>query len=636
MGMLDVLTIGRSSVDLYGQQIGGRLEDMATFAKAVGGCPTNIAVGCARLGLRAGLITRVGDEHMGRFIREQLIAERVDVSGVITDKARLTALVLLGVRNEHDFPLIFYRENCADMALCEADIDPDLIGRTKAVVLTGTHLSAENTRAACMNAARLAKSGGARLVLDIDYRPNLWGLAGHGDGAARFIGSETVTAMLTELLPLCDLIVGTEEEFHIAGGSADTLNALRGVREVSAATLVCKRGPMGCAVFPAAIPADLDAGIQGAGFPVEVYNVLGAGDAFMAGLLRGWLRDEPWAVSARWANACGAIAVSRLLCSPEYPTWPEMQHFLASENRNPRLREDGALNHLHRTSTRRSEQPELMALAIDHRKQLADLCRSLGVETTKLERLKLLAIEAAARTADGGAGFGVLCDGRYGRAALFKAEEYGLWVARPVEEPGSIPLSFECGHDLGAHLIEWPASHVAKALCFYHPDDKSVLRGAQDRALLHLQEAALKLGREFLIEIIAGKSAPLEETTVADVLDHLYSLGIKPDWWKLEPQISPAAWARIDAVIARHDPACRGVVILGLEAEETELRAAFQDSAGSRSVKGFAVGRTIFSHAAELWLRGEIDDEAAIEDMASRFRSLVALWRGRNRNQIEA
>ena len=101
---LDVITIGRSSVDLYGAQVGGRLEDMASFSKAVGGCPTNIAIGTARLGLKSGLITRVGDEHMGRFIREQCAREGVDVEGVRTDPVRLTALVLLGIRDEKTFP----------------------------------------------------------------------------------------------------------------------------------------------------------------------------------------------------------------------------------------------------------------------------------------------------------------------------------------------------------------------------------------------------------------------------------------------------------------------------------------------------------------------------------------------------
>ena len=144
---LDIITIGRSSVDLYGVQIGGRLEDMASFSKAVGGCPTNIAIGAARLGLKSGLITRVGDEHMGRFVREQCAREGVDVSGIHTDPSRLTSIVLLGVRDEKTFPLIFYRDNCADGALDESDIDPAYIESAKAILVSGTHFARANTAA---------------------------------------------------------------------------------------------------------------------------------------------------------------------------------------------------------------------------------------------------------------------------------------------------------------------------------------------------------------------------------------------------------------------------------------------------------------------------------------------------------
>ena len=148
-----MIAIGRSSVDLYGRQVGGRLEDMASFSKAVGGCPTNIAVGAARLGLKSGLITRVGDEHMGRFIREQCAREGVDVTGVRTDPTRLTALVLLGIRDDKTFPLIFYRSDCADAALDESDVDETYIASAKSILVTGTHFARENTAKAQMLAA---------------------------------------------------------------------------------------------------------------------------------------------------------------------------------------------------------------------------------------------------------------------------------------------------------------------------------------------------------------------------------------------------------------------------------------------------------------------------------------------------
>ncbi|MFN3282266.1 MAG: 5-dehydro-2-deoxygluconokinase, partial [Tabrizicola sp.] len=315
---LDVITIGRSSVDLYGAQVGGRLEDMGSFQKYIGGSPTNMAAGTARLGLKSALITRVGDEHMGRFIREELAREGVDVRGVRTDPERLTALVLLGIRDQHQFPLIFYRENCADMALCEDDIDESFIAEARSVVATGTHLSHPRTEAAVLKALTLARKHGAQTALDIDYRPNLWGLAGHGAGESRFIESAAVTAKLQSTLHLFDLIVGTEEEFHIAGGTTDTVAALRAVRAVSGATLVCKRGPMGAVAFTGAIPDSLDEGETGPGFPIEVFNVLGAGDGFMSGLLKGWLDGEPWPVALKYANACGAFAVSRHGCTPAY------------------------------------------------------------------------------------------------------------------------------------------------------------------------------------------------------------------------------------------------------------------------------------------------------------------------------
>jgi 5-dehydro-2-deoxygluconokinase len=623
---LDVITIGRASVDLYGQQVGGRLEDMASFSKAVGGCPANIAIGTARLGLKSGLVTRVGDEAMGRFIREQMEREGVATDGIVTDPQRLTALVILGVRDEASFPLIFYRDNCADMALGEDDIDEAFIASAAAVVVTGTHFSRDTTAAAQRKAIRIAKANGRKVVFDVDYRPNLWGLLGHGAGESRYVRSDAVTEHLKPILGACDLIVGTEEELHIAGGSEDTLAAIRAIRAVSPATIVCKRGPMGCVVFPGQIPDSLDAGVKGPGFPVEVYNVLGAGDAFLSGFLRGWLKDEPLETCCAYANASGAFAVSRLLCSPEIPTFPELQHFLKNGSRHRALRFDDAINHVHWATTRRPAPDTLMALAIDHRMQLEAMAKEVGASADRISDFKVLAVQATARVADGRSGFGMLIDGTYGREALFRAADHPFWIGRPVELPGSCPLDFENGGSLGAQIVEWPVGHTIKCLCFYHPDDPDDLKERQERELLRVHDAARRIGRELLVEIIAGRNGPLKPDTVSLVLQRLYGLGIRPDWWKLEPQRDAAAWRAIGEVITANDPYCRGIVLLGLEAPEEELEAAFAAAAGEPQVKGFAVGRTIFNQAARRWLKGEISDEAAIGDMAGRFQRLVDAW----------
>ena len=225
----DLVCMGRAAVDLYGEQPGARLEDQSSFAKYLGGCPANIAVGASRLGLRAAMLTRVGDEANGRFVREALSAEGVDVSHVRTDPRRLTALVFLAIKDRESFPLVFYRHDCADMAVSASDFDEAFLGNAKALLVSGTHFSRPATAQACAAAMKLAK----RVVFDIDYRPVLWGLTGHGLGEERFVADESVSAHLQTILPGCDVIVGTEEEIHIAGGTTDTLGACRRIRELA-------------------------------------------------------------------------------------------------------------------------------------------------------------------------------------------------------------------------------------------------------------------------------------------------------------------------------------------------------------------------------------------------------------------
>ena len=624
MKNLDLITIGRSSVDLYGAQVGGRLEDMRSFEKYVGGSPTNIACGTARLGLRSAVITGVGDEHMGRFIVEELAREGVDTRGVKTDPARLTALVILGIRDETRFPLIFYREDCADMGLTEDDIDESLIAEARSVIVTGTHLSHPRTEAAVLKALRIAREGGARTALDIDYRPNLWGVAGHGEGESRFVASDAVTAKLQAHLHRFDLIVGTEEEFHIAGGSTDTLAALRTVRAVSAATLVCKRGALGAVAFAGAIPGSLDEGEAGPGFAIEVFNVLGAGDGFMSGLLKGWLDGEDWPTALKYANACGAFAVSRHGCTPAYPSWAELQFFFARGIRDKALRKDAALEQVHWATNRPGDRSEMRVFAFDHRAQMEEM---EGATPERIGAFKTLCLAAAERVAGGRPGHGILCDGRLGRAALYRAAGTGLWIGRPVEWPGSRPLALEpgIGPDCGG-LAEWPADHIVKCLCFCHPDDDDAMWDDQIATVRRLFASARRNRLEFLLEVIPSKVGPVDDDTTPAIIARFYDAGVFPDWWKLEPFATEAGWRNATNAIERRDPNTRGIVVLGLDAPEDRLCTAFALAARFPLVKGFAVGRTIFGQSARDWLAGRIDDAAAVDAMARNFARLCRIW----------
>lgn len=633
MKQLDVITIGRAGVDLYGAQIGGRLEDMGSFEKYIGGSPTNIACGASRLGLRTGLITRVGDEHMGRFIREQLQREGVCTQGVKTDPERLTALVILGIRDEHQFPLIFYREKCADMGLCEGDIDETYIASARAVLVTGTHLSNAQTEAAVIKALKLARQNNQRTALDIDYRPNLWAVAGHGDGESRFVESAAVTAKLQESLHYFDLIVGTEEEFHIAGGSTDTLTALRAVRAVTDATLVCKRGAMGASAFTGAIPESLDAGKSGEGFPIEVFNVLGAGDGFFSGLLKGWmdateLDNVDWAQTLRYANACGAFAVSRHGCTPAYPTLSELDFFLSRGVVQPDLRHDEALEQIHWSTTRHTrttgDWSSLRVFAFDHRSQLEQMP---GYTPEKGGQFKQLCLEAALQVQNGQTGYGVLCDDRIGRKALHSAAGTGLWIGRPCEWPGSRPLQLEpeLGTD-GGMLVEWAREQVVKVLCFCHPEDDTGMRHQQEKTIKQLFDNARRNKLEFLLEVIPSRVSSVDADTTAVLIRQFYEAGIYPDWWKLEPMADAAGWKATVEAIEHYDKHTRGIVVLGLDTSESELSASFKAAAAFPLVKGFAVGRTIFGEVARAWMTGAIKDSQAVEQMAERYARLCAIW----------
>jgi 5-dehydro-2-deoxygluconokinase len=626
---LDVICLGRFAVDFYAQQIGARLEDVTSFAKYLGGSSANTAFGCARLGLKAGLISRIGDDGLGRFLIETIRREGCDISHVSIDPTRLTGAVVLGIKDRETFPLIFMRENCADMAIEEDDVEESYIARSKALLITGTHFSTEYIGRISRLALEQARKNDVRTVLDIDYRPVLWGLTRRGDGETRYVRSDNVTAHIQSILPLFDLVIGTIEEFNIAGGSTEIIASLAAVRAKTKATLVVKRGPLGCAVIDGAIPRSLDDAFNGDGVEVEVLNVLGAGDAFSAGFLSGWVRGEDYDACCRYANACGALVVSRHGCAPAMPTRVELDYFLANAERIPHPDQDATLTRLHRITAPRTSREEVFAFAFDHRNPLFELAQSVGADEARLPKLKRLLVDAAAdaeRTLGLYGKIGILCDDRYGQDALNNASGRGWWIGRPVELPGSNPLAFDCGRSIGTHLIAWPHEHVVKCLVKYHPDDAIETRLENEAQVRALYDAVQESGHELLLEIIPPSELPRAPDTVFRALKRFYNLGISPEWWKLAP-MAAAEWRAIDALIAERDPYCRGVLLLGLNAPVDKLAAGFRDARASASCRGFAVGRTIFHEPAKAWLAEEITDIELVQRVRATFTELVTAWR---------
>jgi 5-dehydro-2-deoxygluconokinase len=324
----DTLHMGRSSIDLYSNDIGVPFPEITSFAAYVGGSPTNISVGARRLGLRSALLTGIGEDPVGDFILRFLEREGVDTAYVARKPGHRTSAVLLGIEPPDRFPLVFYRDNCADVELTIDDVRLVPLDEVGVFQFAGTNLSREPSRSATLFAAEQARAAGARVVLDLDFRPDQW------DDPLTFGEGIRVATIHA------DLVLGTADEVNAAvlaepgqvavehsqvsdaRVAGDVEASVAQLLELGPEAVVEKRGEHGARVWPRG-----DEPIDVVGFEVEVQNILGAGDAFAAGFLYGYVNGWDWRRSARLGNACGAIVVTEHGCANFMPTLVEATTF---------------------------------------------------------------------------------------------------------------------------------------------------------------------------------------------------------------------------------------------------------------------------------------------------------------------
>ena len=636
----DLVSIGRCGVDLYSNQLGDGLEDALSFNKYVGGCPANIAIGTSRLGLGVAMLSRVGKEQMGNYVLKTLAQEGVDTRYMVRDAQRLTTLVLLSIRDSQNFPLLYYRKDCADMGLCEADIKPEVIRATKAILISGVHLSSESTARALFKAVDLARQSKARVIFDIDYRPVLWGLTEQSMGESRFVASKEVTANIQRILPRCDLIVGTDEEFNIAGGSEDPMASLRAIRALTKAVFVFKMGAQGCCVMPDTIPDTLTP--TGKPFAIEIVNSIGAGDAFMSGFLRGYLRDEDWQTCATWGNAAGALVVSRHGCSPESPSYEELQFFMTQRASLPPIPDaDPAFRRLHNATNRPgrifnlSKRPHLCILAFDHRSQFEEMADKAKLKEDDISltigRAKALIWAAFKRVvakmqSRSERSFGIICDDKYGKQVLREATGNGTWIARPVEKPQSYPLVFDAQHDISQVVGSFPASHIVKCLFFYNHVDGSAVRQGQLDKIQRLYQICEYSRHQLLLEVLPTGGVPPDEyeDAISQAIQAVYARNIFPDWWKL-PSLISGTWQLVTETIDENDKHCNGILLLGQDRPLAELQEEIAGLANQPRYRGFAVGRSIFGAPIRDWFANNTSDEQTIDTISEQFARLAML-----------
>jgi 5-dehydro-2-deoxygluconokinase len=307
---IDVLTIGRVSVDLYPLQDGVRLEDVETFGKYLGGSATNVAVAAARHGLRSAVITRTGDDPFGRYVHHELGRLGVDDEFVTAVDGLNTPVVFCEIFPPDNFPLYFYRAPKAPDLVIEPDeLDLDAIASARIYWSTVTGLSEEPSRSAHF-AAWAARSRRPFTILDLDYRPMFWSSAAEA------------SAQVEAALPFVTVAVGNREECEVAVGETEPRRAAAALLDRGVELAIVKQGPKGVLAMTRSEEVEV------APYAVEVVNGLGAGDGFGGALCFGLLQGWPLERILRFANVAGAIVAGRRECSTAMPTTAEVERVL--------------------------------------------------------------------------------------------------------------------------------------------------------------------------------------------------------------------------------------------------------------------------------------------------------------------
>src|SRR5687767_7447115 len=327
----DLITFGRSSIDLYSQNIGADFIDIKGFDAFVGGSPLNIAVGAGRLGAKTTLLTAVGTDKVGDFILNFLKKENVNTEAIPRIENARTSAVLLGIEPPDKFPLVYYRENAADSQITIDHVIAADISKFKILELSGTSLNIEPSRSAAFYAVEVANENDVVVVLDIDFRADQW----------KDILSFGI--MIRALLPKVKIAIGTEEEILAATlQSVDQVTikhqqisapeikgeinkSIQKILKAGPKVLIVKRGAKGASIFYK------EGGQEDVpGFPVEILNVLGAGDAFASGFIYGYLQGWDLNKACRFGNASGAWVVQKPGCANDMPFYNEIMEFVNS------------------------------------------------------------------------------------------------------------------------------------------------------------------------------------------------------------------------------------------------------------------------------------------------------------------
>lgn len=314
---MDIIALGRIGIDFYPNEFNCPLEETETFTKTVGGSPANIAVGTSKYGIKTGFIGRISDDAYGRYAVRYCEEKGIDTSGLIVDKdGNKMSAAFVEILSPEESNVIFYRQNPVDLKLTMDDISEEYIKNSKALVISGTALAASPSREAVFIALKYAKQHGTKTILDVDYRPYTWNSM---DEASLYCGMAA---------KLCDIIVGTREEFDVIEGidfkdNQDDDVTAKYWLQFAPELVIVKRGKDGSRAYLK------DGGIfDGDVFPVKPLKTQGAGDSFLAGVASSLIKGKDVVEAMRYGAGAAAIVVQANSCSDAMPTEEEITSFI--------------------------------------------------------------------------------------------------------------------------------------------------------------------------------------------------------------------------------------------------------------------------------------------------------------------
>ncbi|MBS0287578.1 MAG: DUF2090 domain-containing protein [Proteobacteria bacterium] len=600
----DIIALGQSFVDFYGEQQGTGLKDMLSFKKHVGGM-SSFALAFARLGLKTAIITSVGQDELGQFIIESLQHEKVDISQIQQNSDLHTSLAFRAIQNRFSFPLQHYKKQCADILEEASDISSSFIAKANALFITSSNFDSKNASRIIKEAIACANEKQSKVILALDY-----------------IDDDNQSTLL-KVLPYCSLVIGAEQDYKYLSGQTDVLGALTQIRALTNALLVMKNNH-GCYVYTQ-IPTDLHAVPHHLGFVTDKQIPFASKAAFIAGFVNGWLNGFSQEKSCEFAMACHALTQSREESCDSFPSLEELTIYLSSQSQVVQTIRTPFFEHLHYASLRSTPQNELYTFSFGHQQQWLKLAENACVDEDAINTAKMLIATGVQQAAMKCPNVCTLADANPENEIIDSLPSPHM-LMRTLDVPGAVPLQFQGEGDITHTLLHWPKHHSVKLTFIYHPDDRYALRQQQEATLSHLYLACRKTNHELVIELAPATNSLITASTYSHIMQRLYEIGIYPDWWQVMPPRDQRTFENIQRVIQENDKFCKGVLTLGQQATLEQLPVMFNNAAKHECCKGFVVDKSLFQAALTQWLGQMMTNQAFIDTVARSFEKAISIW----------